>query len=52
MDRYQLSHAFQTEQIRRTILACDNAEDLNEICLKLLKMAQAQKEMLAQLLLP
>ena len=52
MDRYSLAHEFETEQIRRAILRCDNAEDLKEICLKLLQMCQSQKEMLAQLLLP
>ena len=51
-DRYQLSHQFQTEQIRRAILNCDKADDLKTISLKLLQMCQNQKEMIADLLLP
>ena len=52
LDRYQLSHQFQTEQIRRVILNCDKADDLKMISLKLLQMCQNQKEMIADLLLP
>ena len=51
-DRYQLSHQFQTEQIRRAILNCDKADDLKTISLKLLQMCHQQKEMIADLLLP
>ena len=51
-DRYQLANEFQTEQIRRTILKCEQADDLRVICLKLLKMCHQQKEFITDLLLP
>ena len=51
-DRYQLANEFQTEQIRRTILKCERADDLKVICLKLLQMCHQQKEMIGDLLLP
>jgi len=52
MDRYQLAGAFQTEQIRRAIVQCDDLDSLKVITLKLLQMAQCQKEMIGDLLLP
>ena len=52
LDRYQLSHQFQTEQIRRAIVKCDDLDSLKVISLKLLQMAHQQKEMIADLLLP
>ena len=52
LDRYQLSHQFQTEQIRRAILNCKQVDDLQLIALKLLEMCQNQKEMIGDLLLP
>ena len=51
-DRYQLANEFQTEQLRRTILKCEQAEDLKVNCLKLLQMCHHQKEFISDLLLP
>ena len=51
-DRYQLAQEFQTEQIRRAILNCQQVDDLQLIALKLLQMAHQQKEFIADLLLP
>ena len=52
MDRYQLSHEFQNEQIRRSIINCNSIDDLKAMALKLLQMCQAQKAMMAQMMLP
>ena len=51
-DRYQLAQEFQTEQIRRVILNCEQADDLKVICLKLLQMCHQQKEFISDMLLP
>ena len=52
MDRYRLAHAFEYERLKRTIVNCDSLETAKEMALKLLQMAETQKHMLAQLLLP
>jgi len=52
VDRYQLSHEFQNEQIRRSIVNCTSLDDLKVMSLKLLEMCIAQKSMIGQMLLP
>jgi hypothetical protein len=52
VDRYQLSHAFQNEQIRRSIVNCTSLDELKVMSLKLLEMCQAQKAMIGQMMLP
>ena len=52
MDRYRLAHAFEYERLKRTIVDCDSLETAKEMALKLLQMAETQKHMLSQLLLP
>lgn len=52
MDRYQLSHSFETERIRRSIMGCGDIDSLRTITLKLLQMCEAQKMMLCKLMLP